>query len=527
MQNYIPLILTFIVSLGGGYGAFYLLLRILPYLENRENKTQRQEVLAEAERQRSEILRQTQRQSTENETLYREELEAALKQNEENLLSEELQLAEQESSAEAEEQRVLKFELGLEHKKLGVTTLEEQLSAERSRVVDSRYSLISAYEKALNTEAGQVRRELVHNLQENRHLDCQKVIKSLLEELNLSSGKQAKRLLDRVNARYAPNFVWPKNSNVVEVLDDKVLALLSVENCQLLHELGELSGVSIQVLGNEEGKKLSPIIKFAGGFGVYREAARASLEQLITSNPREWGNRAKGVYNHHKNNLLAQAELLGAKAVESLHLQGIHPEIQKLIGALNWRTSYRQNQWYHTVEVATLAGIIAQEFGVDIDAAKRVGLLHDIGKAIDYRIDGSHAVISGDYADRFGESKTICDTVMSHHADLIVETPLAYILRAADTLSGARPGARVNLEEGYQIRLDAISEVVRSFPGIADFAIMNGGREVHIHVNHKAVKEAVVKALAKDIAKKIEETVAFPGQIKIMVSRSFESSAVA
>jgi ribonuclease Y len=153
--------------------------------------------------------------------------------------------------------------------------------------------------------------------------------------------------------------------------------------------------------------------------------------------------------------------------------------------------------------------------------------LHDIGKVLDYRIEGSHAVISGDYADRYGEERYICDTVMSHHADLIVETPLAYILCAADTLSGARPGARVNLEEGYQIRLSAMHEAVGSFSGIHDVAIMNGGREVHIQVDPKAVKEHEVGPLTKAIAKKIEEGVAYPGQIKVIIIRTYESVAVA
>jgi ribonuclease Y len=208
-------------------------------------------------------------------------------------------------------------------------------------------------------------------------------------------------------------------------------------------------------------------------------------------------------------------------------LSGIHPEIQKLVGYLNWRTSYRQNQWYHTVEVAKLAGIIASELGVDADAAKRCGLLHDIGKAIDYRIEGSHAVISGDYADRFGENRLICDTVMSHHNDLVIETPLAYVLRAADTLSGARPGARVNLEEGYQMRMSGIEACVRSFPGVVSLSIMNGAREVHVEVNNKRVQEQDLERLSQSIARKIETEVAFPGEIKILVSRRFEATAVA
>ena len=213
--------------------------------------------------------------------------------------------------------------------------------------------------------------------------------------------------------------------------------------------------------------------------------------------------------------------------MRKLSLKGIHPEIQKLVGALNWRTSYRQNQWYHTVEVATLAGILANELGEDPDAAKRTGLLHDIGKALDYGIDASHAIISADYADRFGEKRYICDVVLSHHADLLVESPLAYILQTADTLSGARPGARVNLEEGYQIRLGAIQDAVYSFEGISDLAIMNGGREVHVQVFHNNVHTKELKSLAEKIARRIEDEVNYPGQIKVIVTRTIEATKVA
>ena len=198
-----------------------------------------------------------------------------------------------------------------------------------------------------------------------------------------------------------------------------------------------------------------------------------------------------------------------------------------MVGHLNWRTSYRQNQYLHTFEVAKLAGMLAEEIGEDPEAAKRCGLLHDIGKSIDYRIDGGHAVISGDYADRFGEDQVICDTVMSHHNELIIETPMAFVLKTADTWSGARPGARVNLEEGYQIRLSGINESVREFKGTGKIEIMHGGREVHVEVDHRRVKEADLDKLAKDIARKIEENVAFPGQIKVLLNRRYESTAVA
>ena len=164
---------------------------------------------------------------------------------------------------------------------------------------------------------------------------------------------------------------------------------------------------------------------------------------------------------------------------------------------------------------------------MDPEAAKRVGLLHDIGKAIDYNIEGSHAIISGDFPDRYGESRLICDTVMSHHDDLVVETDLAYVLKSADTLSGARPGARVHLEEGYNIRLEAIHDAVAQFPEVMDTAIMNGGREVHIRVDHTRIKERDLQQLTAKIAAKIKDEVSYPGQIKVLVTRVFESVAVA
>jgi ribonuclease Y len=325
-------------------------------------------------------------------------------------------------------------------------------------------------------------------------------------------------------SRYAPDFYWPKSVNTVELTEPGQADRLASDGATLIADLREKAQIEIELLASPEFPV--PMVKLAGGAGVDREAVRLALTELLAKGSSGWS-KAALVFDKHRAVLEQQAIKLGRTAIREVKLTGIHPEIQKLVGYLNWRTSYRQNQWYHTVEVAKLAGIIASEIGVDVDAAKRCGLLHDIGKAIDYRIEGSHAVISGDYADRFGEKRLICDTVMSHHNDLVIETPLAYVLRAADTLSGARPGARVNLEEGYQMRMSGIESCVRSFPGITSLAIMNGAREVHVEVNNKRVQEQDLQILSQNIARKIAEEVAFPGEIKILVSRRFEATAVA
>ena len=173
--------------------------------------------------------------------------------------------------------------------------------------------------------------------------------------------------------------------------------------------------------------------------------------------------------------------------------------------------------------------MLAQELGVDKVLAKRAGLLHDIGKVLDYKIEGSHAVISGDYAAKFNEHEDVVDTVLSHHDDKIVETPHAFILKAADAMSGARPGARVDMEEGYNKRLDGISAVVQSFQeaGITDTAIMHAGREVHVYVDNNTTPYNRLDSLAREIAQKLENEVEYPGQIRVTVIRRMEVTAVA
>lgn len=525
-DTYIWIILA-VSSILFGYLLFKVLLHFIPRLEAREIKTQQEEVLREALRQKESIIADSITQNKEKETLLLEELEADITSKKEDLQATEDELNSRHTFLETEEKRIQKLEQNLADKYLQIEKMDDQIRSFEFRVLEHKNKTISELERLTELDSTKVTDTLSNNLIEERQLECQKVLKLLQEDISAFARKKAQRILDRTLARYQPQFIWPKPNNVIEVNDPKISEMIISEKCSLITRLSELSQTSISpILSNNRDNELPVIIKIAGGYGIYREAARMTLAELLLKGPQYWSH-GEATYKKHREKLENESTKLGNEAVNILKLDHVHLEIQKLVGALNWRTSYRQNQWYHTIEVAILAGILASELGVDPAEAKRVGMLHDIGKAIDYRIEGSHAVISGDYADRYGEHRIICDTVMSHHADLIVETPLAYVLRAADTLSGARPGARVNLEEGYQIRLSAIYDVVNSFPGISDIAIMNGGREVHIQVSHRKVSESQVKELAESIARKIEDEVAFPGQIKVVVSRPFESVIVA
>ena len=527
MEQYETVIIYALFTVLVVFTILFMILKFLPFLERRENLSQKKEVLNEAKKQYDTIIAEAKLQATEHDKILQEELESTISEEIEELKNREIELEEQEKYFSQEESRVHKKEHASTERASQLEKVKSRYQEMQGLFNQSQLESIKHLENRARLDANQIKNHLSQQNVENRQLECQKVLKSLNEELTASSRKKAQRVLDRVHSRYSPNFVWPKAVNVVEVNNEKIIQELTNEGHTLLDELAEISETTIKLLDPTNDQKTPNIIKLAGGYGIFREAARLTLVELLATSPRQRNHKAKAVYDKHKQKIEHEAVLLGKEAIRQLRLEKVHPEIQKLVGALNWRTSYRQNQWHHTVEVAVFAGILATELGIDPDEAKRVGLLHDIGKAIDYRIEGSHAVISGDYADRYGETRMICDTVMSHHADLLVESPLAYVLRAADTLSGARPGARVNLEEGYQIRLDAIAEAVKSFNGIADFAIMNGGREVHIQVDHKIVSENNAIELTKAIAKKIEDDVAYPGQIKVMVSRSYESNSVA
>lgn len=518
--------LIFTGSVVAGYLFFLIIVKILPNRLAASHRTQKAEVIAEAKKQAEFIRSESRSTNDAKNQMLLEELDETLADRQEDLKLAEENLNILESQIQPVTNSVQKLENELrqmeQHVQFAKTTMEDR----QHQVEAAEQQLRSELERISRSDSKQILKGLCDGFVEQRQLEAQKLLKLFTEELNSGAKRVAARFLSRSMARYTPEFPWPKMTNAVEVADRKVWDLLSQDSAGLLARIKELAGIEAEFHPARDIESPA-IIKLAGGMGVDREAARLALGEIVTMNHHTAWPKIAEFYQRQRGVLDQQALKMGRQAVLELRLSGIHLEVQRLIGYLNWRTSYRQNQYLHSFEVAVLAGLVAEELGVDPEAAKRCGLLHDIGKVLDYRIEGSHAVISGDYADRYGENRLICDTVMSHHNDLVLETPLSYVLKTADTLSGARPGARVNLEEGYQDRLRDIDDVIRGFHGITKSAIMNGGREIHIEVNHKRVREEELQEMTASIARKIETEVAFPGQIKVMITRRFESSTVA
>ncbi len=522
--------ITLILSLRAAAICGYIAVILIIHLEKRKLKSDNQgqgaSIISEAERQaklRNEHYQIRLESKLQDES---EELESDILGRSEDLKVTESDLDSQEEFARKEQSRVDRKANEIANHQNRTDQAALRFGEMNATLEQQRVELIQVLETTAGLAAQKLKDQRRDDLIREQQLDSQRVLQNIEEEISLSAKRRGTRMLHRVQARYAPTFVWPKSVNSVEIKTARIEQQLHSDQTNLIQNLRELTEhVTIELLEKSD-ENYQPNIKLVGGFGVYREAARLTLEELLAKPPALWS-KVELSYRKHLAELDRQAIRLGHEAMVKLKIKPVHPEILRMVGNLNWRTSYRQNQYLHTLEVAQLAGILAAEIGVDPELAKRSGLIHDIGKTIDYRIEGSHAVISGDYGDRYGEKRVVCDTAMSHHNDLVLETPLSYVLKAADTLSGARPGARVNLEEGYQIRLASIEEAVRSFRGVQKLAIMNGGREVHVEVQTGQIREGSLQELSTAIARKIEEQVAYPGQIKVLVTRRFEAVAVA
>ncbi|APJ04330.1 HD domain-containing protein [Silvanigrella aquatica] len=458
--------------------------------------------------------------------------EAVQLDNEREMIMSHNEIYEQELNERQSEVDKFANELEKREEEFNKKKIIVESSIQKSKELENQCQEIHKnYQNNLEHKIGKNKSELFRDMSEEliaaEKLGITKWLMDNSEMLKSESQKLARNSLNSIYLRYQPSFIWPKSSFIVPVNSKDTLEKYFHEESPIISSLiaGTESSISVLTINDE----MPSMLKISSGLGVDKEMIRLTLEEMIAKDIYH-EDKIKGIFDKHRRFLDRYILKLGEDAIKNLGIfPNVHPEILKLIGSLNYRTSHRQNQYFHSIEVARLAGMIADEIGVNAVTAKRAGILHDIGKVLDYKIEGSHAVISGDYATRFGEKEDIVDTVLAHHDDKIVETPYAYILKAADAMSGARPGARVDMEEGYHRRIDGISGVINSFQeqGVTGSAIMHAGREVHVFVDNSRVKQKDITGLAEGIAKKLEEEVEYPGQIRVTVIRRTEITEVA
>jgi ribonuclease Y len=335
-------------------------------------------------------------------------------------------------------------------------------------------------------------------------------------------GRRAKRLMEIAVSRYKGHFLTERGVSNVP-LADGVGDLLVANGQRLLTALAD--GTNVQLHLSDGGD----MVRLDGLDGVGREIARRALARLAKKigAPDDAGRDPARWVGGIRTQLEQEIQGLGRKAFSVLQIPRAHAEIVSLVGRLNYRTSYTQNQWLHAVEASFLAGMMASEMGLDFKLARRATLLHDIGKALTHEIDGSHAVIGADIARRLGEDEVVANAIGAHHAEEPPNSIYAFLVAAADAMSGARPGARREHPEGYNTKLEDLERIGGAYRGVERCFAVHGGRELRVYVRERDVSDLEAVELSSEIAAQISSEMTFPGQIKVTVIRSTEAVSVA
>ena len=425
-----------------------------------------------------------------------------------------------------QERRLFQKEETLD-KKMEQVEQRESVTAKTERTLADRENGLKHQEEELNGLIGEERRKLeriagisaaeakdmlVSSMESEARHEASKLIKKIESETREISNRKAQEVLVLAMKRYAGDYVAEETVSVVNLPNDEMKGRIIGREGRNIRAIEAATGIDLIIDDTPEAVVLS-------GFNpVRREVAKVALERLIEDG-RIHPARIEEVVERASREIEANIKEAGEQATFDIGLHGIHPELIKLVGRLRYRSSYAQNVLEHSIEVGFLCGIMAAELGIDEKQAKRIGLLHDIGKAVDHEVEGAHATIGADLAKKYGESDEVVHAIAAHHEDIQATSVLDVLIQAADTLSGARPGARREMFESYVKRLEDMETIAKSFKGVGKSYAIQAGRELRIMVESDTVDDFESTMICREIAKKIEKDLSYPGQIKVIVIR--------
>ncbi|MDD6181969.1 MAG: ribonuclease Y [Desulfovibrionaceae bacterium] len=467
-----------------------------------------EEARKEAQAQKKEILLQGQND------LYsqKRELENEYKEREREMKARERKLSE---SGDRLEERLEK----VSQKEHEVLAVEKELTRKERQLAESEEFLnarISEEEKKLEEIAGltteEARERLLAEVEAKTRHEAARMIRQIETEAKETGDRKAKDILCNVIQRYAGDYVGEQTVTAVSLPSEDMKGRIIGREGRNIRAIEAATGVDLIIDDTPETVILSAYSP------LRRQVAKMALERLIQDG-RIHPARIEDIVQKCEQELDVQVREVGEQATFDAGVHGIHPEIVRLLGQLRYRTSFTQNVLQHSLEVSALCGMMAAELGMDVKKAKRAGLLHDIGKAVDHEVEGPHALIGADIAKKFNEGKDIVHAIAAHHEDQRPSTALAVLVQAADSISGARPGARKELLENYVKRLEELEAIATSFDGVSKAYAIQAGREIRVMVNPESVDDDATYMLCKDIAKKIEDNLTYPGQIRVTVVR--------
>lgn len=479
-----------------------------------------QDLLAKAKAEAEELRRKAQNDAKQIVKEERIQLENDMEKKKKHLTDFERGLTKKEVALEQKTEQAQKDAERVKAKESEIESRVQKLDTELKKQQEIQEELAHKLTQVAGLTKEQAKNELIEQIEEEAKVESAKRIKRIEEEANEESEKRAKRIVGIAIQRFAGEYVAEQTISSVEISDDGVKGRLIGREGRNIRAFEQICGVDL-IIDDTPG-----IVTISSFNVVRKEISRMTIERLIADG-RIHPAKIEEFYEKCKHEFESRLRELGEKAQMEIGVHGIHPEILKLIGALNWRTSYTQNQYQHALETAFLAGNMAAELGLNVKQARRAGLMHDIGKVLDASAEGSHAVIGADFAKKYGESPDIVHAIRAHHDDEKPESVLAHLVAAGDALSGARPGARKALKESYVSRLSDIEKIVNSFEGVHRSYAISAGREVRVLVENEKVSDEQTIMLSRDIARKIEQEMSYPGTIKVSVIRETRAVGIA
>lgn len=427
-----------------------------------------------------------------------EALERRIRAKEENLDKRVDTLSHKEANIEGREKGLIQKEHVLEEKNRRLDALVEEQKVKLEKIAG-----ITPEEAKLT---------LIESMEAQARHEAAATVRKIEDEARLTADRKAKEIIAYAVQRYAGDYVAERTVSVVNLPSEEMKGRIIGREGRNIRAIEAATGIDLIVDDTPEAVVLSSFDP------VRREVARISLERLIQDGRIHPG-RIEDIVRKVEKEVEQTIREAGEKASFDCGVHDVHPEIINLLGTLKYRTSYSQNVLQHSIDVAYLTGLMAAELKLNIKEAKRAGLLHDIGKAVDHKIEGTHAAIGADFARRFGENQRIVQAIATHHDDGRSNTLLGVLVQAADTLSAARPGARREMLESYVQRLEELEKIANSFTGVDKSFAIQAGREIRIMVENEKISDNDAVMLCNDIVKKIEDELTYPGQIKVTVIR--------
>jgi ribonuclease Y len=475
-----------------------------------EKETSR--MLEDAKRRSETLIKEAKLEVKDRLFKMKSEFDAETKDTRSELKNRERRLMQKEENIDRKTEQFEQRERELVRKEKKVIQREEKVGWQEKQYQELIAEQKQQLEKISGLTAEQAKELLIRAMENEARYEGAKIIKRIENETREQADKKATEIMATAIQRYAGDFVAERTVSVVELPNDEMKGRIIGREGRNIRALEAATGIDLIIDDTPEAVILS-------GFNpVRREVARLSLMRLIADG-RIHPARIEDIVKKVGKEVDLTIKESGEQAAFDLGVHGIHNELIKYIGRLKFRTSYAQNVLQHSVEVGVLAGIMASELGLNTKLARRMGLLHDIGKAIDHEVEGQHAVIGAKLAKKFGETPMVEYAIAAHHEDIPPNSVYDLLIQAADALSGARPGARKELLENYIKRLEDLENIANSFKGVKNAYAIQAGRELRVIVESGIISDEDATLLSRDVAKKIEESLTFPGQIKVTVIR--------